>query len=124
MAVGKCGGGGPGGVAVWGRAGAGATGNGFAMSPVYSEARAAQQASAWDARDDDTVLSFSIAADGRTTDISPDDAPRTSFGALQAELAAWRFPAPPRPHCRLTVRLRAPPPAEAQIPVLPNNFPV
>lgn len=98
--------------------------NGVAISPVYSEALAAQQASAWDARDDDTVLSFSIAADGRTTDISPDDAPRTSFGALQAELAAWRFPAQPRQNCRLTVRWRVTPLAEAETPDLLNYFAV
>lgn len=66
----------------------------------------------------DTVLAFSIDADGRTRDIGP--APGASpwspsaAEAVQAGLAAWRFPTGARKDCRLTIRYRARPMAEVE----------
>jgi TonB family protein len=94
-----------------------------AAPPLYSEILPAQ-VQGWGPLDGDTVLTFSIAADGRTMDIRPAGSAPAAFDTLQAGLAAWRFPAQARKDCRLTVRWRNTPLAEAETPDLLNYFAV
>ena len=97
---------------------------GLAVQPLYSETLPAQQAARQGESDAETVLSFSIAADGRTVDIRPADAAPIAFATLQAGLAVWRFPAQARKDCRLTIRWRSVRLDEAETPDLLNYFAV
>ncbi|WP_395944565.1 TonB family protein [Brevundimonas sp.] len=67
----------------------------------------------------DGLLDFSIADDGRTLDIRPVQPSSIPVGvrdnaAPQAVLAGWRFPAEAHKDCRLTIRWRTLPLAQAE----------
>lgn len=98
--------------------------DGAAVAPLYQEVLPAYVPGR-DWRGAETFdLTFSIAADGRTLDIRPADGPPTVFDQYQATLAAWRFPAQPRKDCRLTIRFRHIPLAQAETADLLNYFAV
>jgi len=99
-----------------------ATCEGLAVQPLYADDLPVENTFDRDAGRPDAVLGFSIAGDGRTRDIrrlapSVQDAVMVSGATVadqhQAALSAWRFPAGARSDCRLTIRYRATPFAEA-----------
>lgn len=99
-----------------------ATCAGGPVHPVYADDLPVETTFDRDAGRPDAVLGFSIAEDGRTRDIrrltpSVQDAVMVSGATVadqhQAALSAWRFPAGARSDCRLTIRYRATPFAEA-----------
>lgn len=94
----------------------------LAVQPLYADDLPVETTFDRDAGRPDAVLGFSIADDGRTRDIrrltpSVQDAVMVSGATVadqhQAALSAWRFPAGARSDCRLTIRYRATPFAEA-----------
>jgi|GEM_PF-261363 len=94
-----------------------------AISPVYDESLPSRSGVGVSALPD-LVLNFSTAADGRVLSIRPDGEFAGETETIQAAFAAWRFPAGARGDCRLTVRWRAVPFAQAETPDLLNFFAV
>jgi outer membrane biosynthesis protein TonB len=99
-----------------------ATCAGAPVQPLYADDLPVETRFDRDADRPHAVLGFTIAEDGRTRDIrrltpSVQDAVMVSGATVadqhQAALSAWRFPAGARSDCRLTIRYRATPLAEA-----------
>lgn len=82
-----------------------ATCDGAPLAATYSDPLPAVQRRVG-ASYEDTVLAFSVAADGRTLDIRSVEGATAASDRLQASLAAWRFPPHARKDCRLIVRWR------------------